>query len=146
LSGESPGKPPKLIWYGLIGYLPVLNDMHAYQLSAIASLQIPTKYPWLNVTFTESDLYMNNAPSGFKRNSQNGSVALIFTFPANPSKVANPAVPASDKGACYGGDKLARLYCYDDVTMDACAPPSMFRRRQRCSASGATPALTTQSQ
>jgi hypothetical protein len=136
LLGEKPGMPPKLMAYGLLGYLPVLTDMHAYQLSAIAGLQIPTKFSWLTITLTESDLYMNNAPVGSKRNYQNGSVALAFTFPGNPPKLANPEVPEGDKGACYGGDKLARLYCYDDVTVDACTPPNLFRRKQHCSSAG----------
>lgn len=144
LLGEDPGKPPKLIFYGLLGYLPVLTDMHAYQVSAIAGLQIPTRYPWLTFTLTESDLYMDNAPTGFKRNYQNGSVAIVFTFPANPAKVSNPAIPDNDKGACYGGDKLARLYCFDEVTIDACIAPNMFRRAQHCSSSGVTPAFTAQ--
>ena len=139
LLGESSGKPPRLIWYGLLGYLPVLSDMHAYQLSALTGLQIPTNYPWLTVTLSESELYMNNAPTGFKRNYQTGSLSLAFTFPPNPPKVPNPAIKKSDKGACYGGDKLARLYCYDEVTIDACAPPNMFRRMQHCSSSGFVP-------
>jgi hypothetical protein len=141
LSGEHSGVPPKMIWYALLGYMPALTETHAYQLSGIAGVLIPTKYRWLNVNITESDLYMNNAPTGFRRNYQNGSVALTFTFPPNPAKVPNPAVPESDKGACYGGDKLARLYCYDEVTIDACAPPNMFRREQHCSTSGVTPAF-----
>lgn len=143
LLGESSGKPPRLILFGLFGYLPVLTDMHAYQLSAIAGLQIPTRFPWLTFTLTETDLYMNNAPTRFKRNYQNGSVAVAFTLPPNPPKVANPAIPDSVKGACYGGDKLARLYCYDDVTIDSCAPPCLFRPGQRCSSSGAVP-ITSQ--
>jgi hypothetical protein len=78
---------------------------------------------------------MNNAPTGFKRNYQNGTVSALITFPAPPAKQSNPLVPASTLGACYGGDKLARLYCYDEVTADACAPPSMFRASQRCTSS-----------
>jgi hypothetical protein len=144
LLGESPGKPPRLIVYGLLGYLPVLTDMHAYQASAIVGVQIPTRFPWLTVALTDSDLYMNNAPTGFKRNYQNGSISLAFTFPPNPAKVPNPAIPDSDKGACYGGDKLARLYCFDEVTIDSCVAPNMFRRSQHCSSSGVTPAFKTQ--
>jgi hypothetical protein len=136
LQGKAPGIPPKLIWYGLLAYLPVLTDMRAYQLSAIAGLQIPTPYKWLTVNLSDSDLYMNNAPIGFKRNYQNGSMSFIFSLPMSPPKVANPAAKESQKGACYGGDKLARLYCYDDVTADACTPPNLFRAKQHCSAAG----------
>jgi hypothetical protein len=124
----------------------VLNVLRAYQLSAIAGLQIPTQYRWLTVTLTESDLYMNNAPTGFKRNYQNGSVALTFTFPKPPKKVENPALPESDTGACYAPDKLSRLYCYDEVTADACAPPNLFRRKQVCSSASGVNLLKTQSQ
>jgi hypothetical protein len=131
-----PKTPPKLIFYALAGYLPGLNNTHAYQLSGIAGLQIPTKYPWLTVNLTESELYMNNAPTAFRKNYQNGSVALVFTIPGNPPKQPNPAETEEHKGACYGGDKLARLYCFDDVTYDACPPPNMFRQNQKCSASG----------
>jgi hypothetical protein len=141
LFGESPGKPPKLMLYGLLGYEPTLNDMHAYQASALAGLSIPTRYPWLTFTLSDSDLYMNNAPAGFKRNYQNGTVSATLTFPPNPPKIPNPAIPTNDKGACYGGDKLARLYCFDQVTVDDCAAPSIFRRGQRCSSSGIVPAV-----
>jgi hypothetical protein len=137
LLGKAPGVPPKLIWYALLGYLPVLTDMHAYQLSAVAGLQIPTPYRWLTVNLSDSNLYMNNAPLGFKRNYQNGAVSFVFSFPKSPPKIENPAAKESDKGACYGGDKLARLYCYDDVTVDACSPPNLFRAKQHCSAAGA---------
>jgi hypothetical protein len=118
--------------------------MHAYQVSAIAGLQIPTRYPWLTFNLSDSDLYMNNAPAGFKQNYQNGTVSAVFTFPANPPKISNPAIPPKDKGACYGGDKLARLYCFDEVTIDACMAPNIFRREQKCSSSGIVPALTAQ--
>jgi hypothetical protein len=141
LSGVHTGVPPKAIWYALLGYMPALTNTSAYQLNGIVGVQLPTKYRWLTVNITESELYMNNAPAGFRKNYQNGSVALIFNFPPNPAKVPNPAVPESDKGACYGGDKLARLYCFDEVTIEACAPPNMFRRGGQCSSSGANPAI-----
>jgi hypothetical protein len=142
LSGVRPGIPPKAIWYALLGYMPTLNNTNAYQLSGVAGVQLPTKYRWLTVNISESELYMNNAPAGFRKNYQNGSVALIFTFPKNPEKVPSPATPKTkiSRGACYGGDKLARLYCYDDVTKDACAPPNLFRAGGRCTSSGAIPA------
>lgn len=146
LSKNGKGIPPKLLWFGSLEYLPVLNVPRAYQLSAIAALQIPTQYRWLTVTLTESDLYMNNAPSGFKRNYQNGSVALAFTFPKPPKKIENPALPPSDTGACYSPDKLSRLYCYDEVTADACAPPNLFRRKQVCSSASGVNLLKTQEQ
>jgi hypothetical protein len=131
--GKAKGKPPKLTWLLLMGYLPVPADMHAYQLSSIASVQIPTRIPWLAVSFSESDLYMNNAPIGHKRNYQNGTASLILYIPQRAKE------PSTEQGACYGGDKLARLYCYDDVTVDACTPPNLFRPKGRCSSSGASP-------
>jgi hypothetical protein len=136
LIGGGKGKPPKLVWYGLIGYLPVLTNTNAYQFSAITSLQVPTGIRWLTINFTETDLYANNAPTGHKRNYQNGSVALVFSFPPKPAQ------PTEEKGACFAGDKLQRLYCYQDVSSDACAPPNIFRPRTRCSSAGVVPALT----
>jgi hypothetical protein len=145
LQSNSRGIPPKLIWYALVGYMPVLNDLHAYQIGAAAGLQVPTKIQWLTFTLSETDLYMNNAPPTFKRNYQNGTVSAVITFPKPPAKIANPALPAASKGACYGGDKLARLFCYDDVTADACAPPNMFRATQHCpsAGTGAIPQVNT---
>jgi hypothetical protein len=116
--------------------MPVLNDLHAYQVGITSGVQIPTRIRWLTFSLSDTELYMNNAPTGFKRNYQNGTVSALITFPAPPAKQSNPLVPASALGACYGGDKLARLYCYDEVTADACAPPSMFRASQRCTSSG----------
>jgi hypothetical protein len=136
LQGKTSGIPPKLRWYAQLGYMPVLTDLHAYQLGAIAGLLIPTPLRWLTVNLTETDLYMNNAPAGFKRNYQNGSISFIFTAPRPPPKVPTPYVPQNAKGACYGGDKLARLYCYDDVTSDVCTPPSLFRASQHCASAG----------
>jgi hypothetical protein len=141
VEGQKTGIPPKFIVYMLAGYMPVLSDLHAYQVSATAGLQIPTRIPWLTVNLTETDLYMNNAPSGFKRNYQNGSLALTFSFPAPPPKQSNPLLPASVAGACYGGDKLARLYCYDKVTADACTPPNIFRVKEVCASVGSNPSL-----
>jgi hypothetical protein len=141
VQGQETGKPPKLIWYALAGYMPVLSELHAYQISTTAGLQIPTRIPWLTVNLTETDLYMNNAPTGFKRNYQNGSVALTFSFPAPPAKQSNPLLPASVSGACYGGDKLARLFCYDKVTADACNPPNIFRAKEVCATVGSAPAV-----
>lgn len=136
LESSATGIPPKYIFYGLLGYVPVLTDLHAYQLGATAGLQIPTKFRWMTVNLTETDLYMNNAPTGFKRNYQNGTVSFVFSVPQTPAKVPNMALPESAKGSCYGGDKLARLYCYDDVTADACAPPNIFRAKQHCTSAG----------
>jgi hypothetical protein len=141
LKSSPSGIPPKYIFYGLLGYMPVLTDLHAYQVGATAGLQIPTRFRWMTVNLTETDLYMNNAPTGFKRNYQNGTVSFVFSIPQTPAKVPNMALPESAKGSCYGGDKLARLYCYDDVTADACAAPSIFRAKQHCASTGAVPGL-----
>jgi hypothetical protein len=43
LSGEHSGVPSKMIWYALLGYMPALTETHAYQLSGIAGVLIPTK-------------------------------------------------------------------------------------------------------
>jgi hypothetical protein len=134
LSGLEQGKPPKFIWYALFGYLPVLTDMRAYQVSTTAGVQIPTRIPWLTLSLTETDLYMNNAPPKFLRNYQNGSISLSFSFPTSKTK-------SVDVGACYAADKLTRLYCYDDVTIDSCSPPNTFRPLQHCATPGTNPAL-----
>lgn len=139
LQGQAPGVPPKFVWYALVGYTPVLTETRAYQLSAIVGLQIPTPYRWVTVNLSDRDLYMNNAPTGFKRNYQNGSISLAFSIPKAPEKIPNPAVPESALGACYGGDKLARLYCYDEVNSDQCAPPNFFRAAQHCASTGVSP-------
>jgi hypothetical protein len=144
LGGKRTGLAPKFIFYGLLGYMPVFTDARVYQLSAIGGVQIPTGISWMTLNLSDSDLYMNNAPSAFKRNYQNGTVALTFTFPPPPAKKANPSVAASENGACYGGDKLSRLYCFDSVTADACAPPNIFRVRQHCSSSGPLPSFDQQ--
>jgi hypothetical protein len=134
LSGLEQGKAPKFIWYALFGYLPVLTDMHAYQVSTTAGVQIPTRIPWLTLSFTETDVYMNNAPNHFLRNYQNGSISLSFSFPASKAKPV-------DVGACYAADKLARLYCYDEVTIDSCSPPNTFRPLHHCATPGTNPAF-----
>jgi hypothetical protein len=137
LSGLEPGKPPRFIWYALFGYLPVLTDLHAYQVSTTAGVQIPTRIPWLTLSLTETDLYMNNAPTKFLRNYQNGSISLSFSFPVSKTKPV-------DVGACYAADKLARLYCYDDVTIDSCSPPNTFRPLHHCATPGTNPALANE--
>jgi hypothetical protein len=48
-------------------------------------------------------------------------------FPAPCAfRIRQSIVAREHAGACYGGDKLARLYCYDIVTADACGEPNMF--------------------
>lgn|SRR5579862_637103 len=140
LIGGGKGTPPKLIWYALAGFVPDLTDTHAYQISTFTALQIPTGYKWLTVSLADTNLYANNAPMGHKRNYQNGNVSLIFSFPPKKPKPAAPPGPEV-RGACYGGDKLQRLYCYQDVTEDACSSPNIFRANTHCSSAGFTPAL-----
>jgi hypothetical protein len=141
LIGGGKGKPPKLIWYGLLGYVPVLTDTRAYQISSFTALQIPTGYPWLTFSLADTDLYANNAPIGHKRNYQNGSVSVMFSFPPKKSTSVTPPPSSDEQGACYGGDKLQRLYCYQGVTADACSPPNIFRAGTHCSSAGFTPAV-----
>ena len=126
--------PPKLIWSASLGYVPVLNQTDAYQVSGIMSIQIPTQIRWLTINLSDSDLYANNAPVGHKRNYNNGSIALVFSFPPKPK------TPPKDTGACYGGDKLQRIYCYEGVTSDSCTGTNIFREDQRCSSAGIVPA------
>jgi len=141
LIGGGNGAPPKLIWYALVGYVPVLTNTHAYQISTFTALQIPTGYKWLTVSLADTNLYANNAPMGHKRNYQNGNVSLIFSFPPKKPKQVTPPTGPEVRGACYGGDKLQRLYCYQDVTEDACSSPNIFRGNSHCSSAGFTPAL-----
>jgi hypothetical protein len=130
---DSKANPPSAFWYFLAGYMPALTDSHAYQLSAIAGVQIPTRIPMLKINISDSDLYMENAPAGHRKNYQNGTVSLVFSF---SSKVKG-SQPTDTLGACYGGDKLQRLYCYDQVTADSCSPPNLFRPKSACSSAGA---------
>jgi hypothetical protein len=127
--GEKKG-PPKLIWSASLGFVPVLNQTDAYQVSGIMSIQIPTQIHWLTISLSDSDLYANNAPVGHKRNYNNGSISLVFSFPPKPK------TPPKETGACYGGDKLQRIYCYEGVTIDACTGTNIFRENQRCSSAG----------
>jgi hypothetical protein len=130
LQGGGKGKPPALFWYFLAGYMPALTDSHAYQLSGIAGVQVSTAIPRLKINFSDSDLYIQNAPTGHRRNYQNGTVSLVFSIASKPP---GPTSAPDQNGACYGGDKLQRIYCYDQVTQDACAPPNMFQLGGFCS-------------
>ena len=126
--------PPKLIWSTSLGYVPVLNNNQAYQLSGIMSVQIPTQIRWLTISLSDTDLYANNAPVGHKRNYNNGTISLQFSFPPKPK------TPPKDAGACYGGDKLQRIYCFEGVTSDACTGTNIFREDGKCSSAGFVPA------
>jgi hypothetical protein len=124
--------PPKGILSAQIGYTPFLNDLHAYQISEAASFQIPTGWTNVSLTLQQTDLYMNNAPHGFKRNYQTEGILITFTIPkSKPSQSADV-----DKGACYTADKSSHLYCYNAETKNACLAPSIFRPRATCSTSG----------
>ncbi len=122
------GQPLKIIFSAQAGYTPLLNDMHAYQAYANGSFQFPTGLSWLTISLNEMDIYMNNAPAGFKRNYQSGSIQLAFSF--GGSSNTNPEYP----GACYTADALNHLYCYDQVAASECSPPGVFRPGGRCSA------------
>ena len=133
--GDKRG-PPKLIWSTSLGYVPVLNHSDAYQLSGIMSVQLPTQIRWLTINLTDTDLYANNAPVGHKRNYNNVTISLVFSFPPKPK------TPPKGTGACYGGDKLQRIYCYEGVTVDACTGANIFREDQHCSSAGHVPAYS----
>lgn len=120
---------PKVLLSAEVGYMPLLNDLHAYQVYGNASLQVPTKLSFLSISFNEMDLYMNNAPTGHKRNYQSGSFQLIFAWGGSVS------TPATEEGACYTADTLNHLYCYDHIANSECAPPSVFRPLAQCAAS-----------
>lgn len=133
---------PKFLAYVGLGYRPVFPDMHAYQISGFSGVQIPTGVRELTVNLTESDLYLNNAPVGTKRNYQSGTVSLVFSIPPKPLIAPAPSNNGKvEVGACYGGDKLQRLYCYDNVTASECLAPNLFRQGGRCTS---PPAVTLQ--
>lgn len=127
------GQAPKLIISAQAGYTPLLNDMHGYQAYINGSVQIPTRFPFLTVSLNESDLYMNNAPTGYKRNYESGSIQLTLSFGGSTN--TNGRTP----GACYTADTLSHLYCYDQVASSECSPPSVFRPGGKCSASAIGP-------
>ena len=132
----NPKQPPKLIFSLQGGYTPLPNDMHAYQADINTSFQIPTRWPFLTLSINEMDFYMNNAPGGFKRNYQSGSVQLTLSFGGSTN--TPPATP----GACYTADTLNHLYCYDQIAASECSAPSVFRPGGRCSAAGIGPAVS----
>jgi hypothetical protein len=125
------GKPPKAIFAVQMAYTPFPSDAHAYQFYENASLQLPTQWHHLTISLTQMDLYVNNAPKSFRRNYQSGGVQFTFSY-ATPASAdgTNPA------GACYTADKASHPYCYDALDQNACVPPSLFRARAHCSASG----------
>jgi len=134
--GDEKRAAPKLIWSMALGYVPVLNDNRAYQLSGIMSVQIPTQIRWLAITLADTDLYARNAPVGHKRNYNNGTISLVFSVPSK-----NPKKPPKETGACYGSDKLQRIYCYEGVPVEACTGTNIFIEKGHCSAAGNVPAI-----
>jgi hypothetical protein len=132
----NPKQPPKLIFSLQGGYAPLPNDPHAYQADINASLQIPTRWPALTLAINEMDFYMNNAPTGFRRNYQSGSFQLTVSFGGSTN------TPPAAAGACYTADTLNHLYCYDQIAASECSPPSVFRPNARCSAAAEGPEAT----
>ncbi len=130
------GQAPKMLFSAQISFVPLLNDTHAYQANANVTVQIPTRFKFLNFSISEMDFYMNNAPRGFKRNYQSGSVQLTFSWGGT---VINNPPDSRIPGACYTADTLSHLYCYDQVASSECSPPSIFRPRAKCSAPGIGP-------
>lgn len=129
---RNSGHPPNTFISVQTGYTPMPNDMHAYQAFVNGTWSVPS--PWKNITLTvgELDVYMNNAPTGFKRNYQSGSAQLSFAWSystKNRLKTSSQNFP----GACYTADTLNHLYCYDQVAASECSPPSIFRPDARCS-------------
>jgi hypothetical protein len=120
--------PPKLIVRAQAGYLASFTDPHAYQAYANGSLQIPTPFNSVAVTLADTDMYINNSPDGHKRNYQNGSASLVFSW-VRDGKNAKP----TDLGACYGSDPTKHLYCYDQAVRSDCAAPSVFTKNAQCS-------------
>jgi hypothetical protein len=43
LQGSKTGIPPKFFAFALLGYMPVLNDLHAYQVGITSGVQLPTR-------------------------------------------------------------------------------------------------------
>ena len=124
-------RAPKAILSAQIGYTPFLSDLSAYQIYENASLQLPTQWRHLTVSLTQMDLYVNNAPTGFKRNYQSGGIQFTLSN-------ATPPPPSTSvlSGACYTADHASHLYCYDAIGQSACVPPSVFRANAHCSSPG----------
>lgn len=129
---RKPNKPP--LWFASVqaGYTPTPNDMHAYQASANGTFTVLTPFKNLTLSVGELDVYMNNAPTGFKRNYQSGNVQLNFAWSHTSNPNINPSSPEFP-GACYTADTLNHLYCYDQVQQSECSAPSVFRLGARCS-------------
>lgn len=125
-------KPP--MWFASLqaGYTPALNDIRAYQAFANGTFTLPTPYKSLTVTAGELDVYLNNAPSGFKRNYQSGSLQINYSWARNSAHPDNSDFSAYS-GACYTADTLNHLYCYDQVVGSECSAPGVFRLGARCS-------------
>jgi len=125
-------KPPKGILSAQISYTPLLNELHAYQVYETSSFTIPTGWTNVTVAFTQTDYYLNNAPSSYKRNYASEGIVLTWTIPA-PKPPVNAAAAV---GACYTVDKSSHLFCYDSISQNGCIPPSVFRSGASCGAVG----------
>jgi hypothetical protein len=125
--GEPQKWPPPMLLSAQAGYTAMPNVSHAYQAFVNASLTIPTPYKYVTLSLNDLDVYMNNSPTGFKRNYQSGSVQVVFSWGGSAN--ASGSYP----GACYTADTLNHLYCYDGVAASECSSPSVFRPKARCS-------------
>jgi hypothetical protein len=124
-------RAPKAILSAQIGFTPFPSDLGAYQIYENASLQLPTQWRHLTISLTQMDLYVNNAPTGFKRNYQSGGIQFTISNATPP-----PPTAGAVSGACYTADRASHLYCYDAFSQSACVPPSVFRASAHCSAPG----------
>jgi hypothetical protein len=119
--------PPPMLLSAQAGYTAMPNASYAYQAFVNASLTVPTPYKNVTLSLNDLDVYMNNSPTGFKRNYQSGSVQVAFSW--GGSAKASGSYP----GACYTADTLNHLYCYDGVAASECSSPGVFRPKARCS-------------
>jgi hypothetical protein len=141
-SAVSPNpNPPKAVISAQVGYTPFLNQLHAYQIYENSTLVLPTEWTHLTIQVLQSNFYLNNAPTKFKRDYQAYGIQVTFTYTKPPQ--AAPA-GSSNWGACYTADKSSHMFCYDNATQNACVPPSIFRVHSSCGAAAVPFTVRTQ--
>jgi hypothetical protein len=133
-NGNTYRNPPKMIFSAQVSYTPLFSDLHSYQLYETTAFTIPTGWANVNLAFTQTDYYLNNAPASFKRNYAIEGVVLTWTLPMPKP----PVNTVEDRGACYTVDKSSHVFCYDSIQANGCIAPSVFRKGAMC---GANPGI-----
>jgi hypothetical protein len=85
-------KAPKMIVSAQVSYTPLFSDLHNYQLYETTSFTIPTGWNNVNLSFTQTDYYLNNAPASYKRNYAAEGVVLTVTFPTAELRYSSQAI------------------------------------------------------